>query len=262
MSILNDIVRTKWDEIEQLKLKSTIHEWIDRAHEGVEIRDFAAVLEGSPPIRLIAEVKRASPSQGLIRKDFDAREIAIAYQAAGAHCLSVLTDECYFQGSLSELAAVKQSVTLPVLRKDFILDPIQVWQARAFGADAVLLIAECLGDEQLSMLYETILEARMTPLVELYDEQNIERVQRLNPRLVGVNNRNLNTFEVDLRHSIRIRSEFRDDQIFVAESGIKTHDDVRLLERSGVDAMLVGQSLCEKPDISHATRMLLYGTNQ
>ena len=171
------------------------------------VRDFLAALSAGPPIRLIAEVKKASPSKGVIRADFDPVEIARIYQRHGAACLSVLTDQPYFQGSLEHLRQVRAAVDLPVLRKDFIIDPYQVIEARAAGADAVLLIAECLDDDLLERLHEAIVDLGMTPLVELYEPANLARVLRIGARLVGVNNRDLRTFQTDLEHTLRLRRQ-------------------------------------------------------
>jgi len=257
MSILAQIVATKQTEVAQLHSQSTMGEWRARAADAAPARDFLAALRGAPPLRLIAEVKKASPSQGVIRADFEPCAIAQAYQAAGAQCISVLTDETYFQGSLDYLAQVRDAVTLPLLRKDFIIDPIQVWQARACGADAVLLIAECLDKPTLQKLHHEILEAGMIPLVECYAAENLDPVLQLKPQIIGVNNRDLNTFQVDLQHSIRLRSLCPDDILFVSESGIHTRKDVQMLEAAQVDAMLVGQSLCQQPDVETATRQLI-----
>ena len=166
MSILDRIVATKREEIELLKQQSSLADWQTRARDAEPPRDFLRPLQTAPPIRLIAEVKKASPSQGIIRADFDPVPIAQAYATAGASCISVLTDEQYFQGKLDYLQQIRQHVDLPLLRKDFILDPIQVWQARASGADAVLLIAECLDRESMHELHNEIVSAGMTALVE------------------------------------------------------------------------------------------------
>ena len=155
---------------------------------------------------LIAEVKKASPSKGLIRADFDPVKIAQAYASSGASCISVLTDEHFFKGHLDYLEAIRAAVDVPLLRKDFILDASQVYEARMAGADAVLLIAECLSPKQLRQLHDLIVELGMTPLVELYDQANVDAVLACQPKLVGVNNRDLNTFEVDLMHSIRVKA--------------------------------------------------------
>ena len=225
--------------------------------EAAAVRDFFAPLAAGGPIKLIAEVKRASPSAGVIRSDFDPVAIARIYEAHGAACVSVLTDEPYFQGRLEYLTAIRAAVGLPVLRKDFILDTYQLVEARLAGADAVLLIAECLDDCNLRELFNEACELGMTPLVELYDPANLPRVLEAGATLIGVNNRNLHTFEVDLEHTIRMCERIPDHCVLVGESGIKTHADVKRLEAAGVDAILVGESLTREPDIGAAVDRLL-----
>lgn len=220
-------------------------------------RDFHAALSGAPPMRLIAEVKKASPSKGIIRADFEPVAIAQIYAAAGASALSVLTDRDYFQGSLDYLKAIRAVVDLPLLRKDFIIDAYQVYEARAAGADAVLLIAECLTPSQLSELYGLIRELGMHALIELYDPQNLQAVLDTGTSIIGVNNRDLHTFVVDLDHTLRLKTQIPADRILVAESGIASRADVLRLEQAGVAAMLVGESLMRQPDISLAVRTLL-----
>lgn len=179
-------------------------------------------------------------------------EIARSYQRHGATCLSVLTDRQYFQGSLEYLRQVCAAVDLPVLRKDFVIDPYQVWEARAAGADAVLLIAECLDDDLLERLHGLIVDLGMTPLVELYEPANLARVLRIGARLVGINNRDLHTFHVDLGHTLQLRREIPADRIVVSESGIRSRQDVERLEAAGVQAMLVGETLMARPDVCAA----------
>ena len=202
-------------------------------------------------------MKKASPSKGLIRADFQPVEIAQTYQQHGARCLSVLTDVTYFQGSLAYLQAIRAAVDIPLLRKDFILDRYQVLEARAAGADAVLLIAECLDDASLRSLHEDILALGMTPLVELYEPANLPRVLAIGARLVGINNRDLRTFHTDLEHVLRLRAQIPADRLVVAESGIRTHADVARLQAAGVNAMLVGESLMMQEDIGSAVDRLL-----
>ena len=202
-------------------------------------------------------MKRASPSKGLIRADFDPVQIAECYSESGASCISVLTDEKFFEGHLEFLKQIRASVDIPLLRKDFILDSYQVFEARAAGADAVLLIAECLSVEELYSLHFEIESLGMMPLVELYDVENLPAVLACNPKLVGVNNRDLNTFEVDLNHSVLVRKRVPEEITFVSESGIYTNSDVRLLRENGIDAMLVGESLMRADDIGAAVKALL-----
>lgn len=256
-TILDKIVATKRTEIEDAKAARPL-ETLQRASEMADTpRDFFGALADNPPIRLIAEVKKASPSRGVLREDFSPVDIAKTYEAHGASCISVLTDEPYFQGSLDYLRQVRQAVSLPVLRKDFILDPYQVWEARAAGADAVLLIAECLDDESLHTLFKLVVELGMTPLVELYDPANLPRVIEVGAKLIGINNRDLTTFYTDLEHTIRLKKCIPDDRVIVGESGIQTRADVIRLESAGIGAILVGEGLVTQDDIGAAVDELL-----
>jgi indole-3-glycerol phosphate synthase len=256
-TILDKIVATKRDEIAAAKSRLDERELRAQAKDAPGRKDFFGALAAVGPIKLIAEVKKASPSKGVIRADFDPVKIATIYEQSGATCLSVLTDAPYFQGSLEYLSRIRQAVTLPLLRKDFILDTYQLLEAVVAGADAVLLIAECLDDCNLRKLHNEALELGLVPLVELYDPENLPRVQAAGATLIGVNNRDLRTFEVDLGHTIRLRQDIPADCLLVAESGIATHQDVRQLADAGVDAILVGESLMSEPDIAAAVRRLM-----
>ncbi len=256
-TILDKIVATKRQEIEQAKSRRPVAELQAALRDAPPARDFFAALAAPGPIRLIAEVKKASPSKGIIRADFQPVEIAKAYERAGASCLSVLTDEAYFQGSLDYLRAIRQQVGLPVLRKDFILDPYQLLEAREAGADAVLLIAECLDDCHLRALHNEALEWGLTPLVEFYEPDNLPRVLEAGATLIGVNNRDLRSFSVDLHHTVRMREQVPDHCLLVGESGIHSREDVLLLERAGVNAILVGERLMASSDIAEAVHQLL-----
>ena len=278
-TILQQIVVTKRQEIEAARGRTPARELRAALTDASRPRDFFSALapksgqldsgrqgeigrldktgRSGHPIRLIAEVKKASPSAGLIRDDFDPASIGRIYEDHGAACLSVLTDAPYFQGRLEYLSAARAAVAIPVLRKDFILDSYQLLEARAAGADAVLLIAECLDDDAMCRLHQESLELGMTPLVELYEPENLDRVLAVGATVVGVNNRNLHTFEVDLSHSLRLRRELPEDTVFVSESGIRTRQDVDRLEAAGVDAMLVGESLMRQADIGKAVDSLL-----
>lgn len=258
-TILDKIVVTKRAEVERAKAARSDVELRAAIADAPEVRDFFAPLAAGGPIKLIAEVKKASPSAGVIRVDFDPVAIAKTYEAHGAACISVLTDEPHFQGRLEYLTHIRAAVDVPVLRKDFILDPYQLLEARAAGADAVLLIAECLDDCNLRKLFNATCELGMTPLVELYEPANLPRVLDAGATLLGVNNRNLHTFEVDLEQTIRMRAKVPDDCVLVGESGIKTRADVERLESAGVDAILVGESLTREPDIGAALDRLLGG---
>ncbi len=256
-TILDRIVATKHQEIEQAKSALPEAELSAKLADAPPVRNFFTPLAAGGTIRLIAEVKKASPSAGVIRPDFDPVEIARTYEAHGATCISVLTDEHYFQGRLDYLEQIRAAVALPLLRKDFILDTYQLLEARAAGADAVLLIAECLDDCNLRKLFNAACELGMTPLVELYEPANLERAFNAGATLIGVNNRNLHTFEVDLDHTIRLRERLPDECVLVAESGIRTGEDVQRLEAAGVDAILVGESLMREPNIGAAVDRLL-----
>ncbi|QEG34022.1 indole-3-glycerol phosphate synthase TrpC [Bythopirellula goksoeyrii] len=256
-TILEKIVATKRREVAEARTLVPESELRARVVDAPEVRDFFAALAQGDSIRLIAEVKKASPSAGIIREDFSPVEIAQIYEQHGAACISVLTDVSYFQGSLDYLSQVRAAVGLPVLRKDFIIDSYQLLEARVAGADAVLLIAECLDDCQLRKLYGEVIELGMTPLIELYEPENLPRVLETGTNLVGVNNRNLHTFEVDLGHTLRLRQEIPDDCVLVGESGIKTRADVLQLEQGGVDAILVGESLIREKNIGSAVDELI-----
>ena len=257
ISILKKIVDQKRQDIERSKSVVSLNQLQDQLKDAPQPRDFLAALTANSGVSLIAEVKRASPSKGLIRKDFDPVEIAQAYEAGGASCISVLTDEHFFQGHLDYLREVRSNVTIPVLRKDFILEPYQVVEARVAGADAVLLIAECLDESNLKNLHDKVVELGMTPLVELYEESNIDAVLNCGARLIGINNRDLRTFETDLQHTVRLRKKLPAEKTIVGESGIFTSQDVQVLASAGVDAMLVGESLMRSQDINEAVRDLL-----
>ena len=256
-TILDKIVAAKREEVRRAKSRVPAAAFRSQLAYAPPVRDFLAALAGPGPIRLIAEVKKASPSKGVIRDDFQPVAIAQIYQRHGASCLSVLTDGPFFQGSLDYLRRIRAAVDLPVLRKDFIIDPYQVVEARAAGADAVLLIAECLDDALLRELHEMVVELGMTPLVELYEPANLPRVLDAGARLVGINNRNLQTFQTDLEHTLKLRPRVPADRVLVGESGIRTREDVQRLEAAGVDAMLVGETLMASADIGAAVDGLL-----
>jgi indole-3-glycerol phosphate synthase len=257
MTILDEIVATKREEIARAKAAVSEAALRERLDDAPPRRDFFAALAAAGPIKLIAEVKKASPSAGVIRADFDPVAIARTYAEHGATCLSVLTDEPYFQGRLEYLSAIRQAVDLPLLRKDFILDAYQLVEARLAGADAVLLIAECLDDCNLRKLHNDAVELGLAPLVELYEPSNLPRVLAAGATLIGVNNRDLRTFSVDLEHTLRIRRDVPPQCVLVGESGIHTREDALRLEAAGVDAMLVGESLMAEADIGAAVDRLL-----
>ncbi len=256
-TILERIIATKRAEVAAAREAVPLAALRAAVAAAPPVRDFFSPLAAGKPIRLIAEVKKASPSKGLIRADFDPVQIARAYEAHGASCISVLTDESYFQGHLSYLTRVREAIELPVLRKDFIIDTYQLLEARVAGADAVLLIAECLDDCQLRKLFHEAIELGMTPLVEFYEPNHCARVLAAGATLIGINNRDLRTFQTDLLHTVRLRDQIPDDCVLVGESGIHGRADALVLEDAGVDAMLVGEHLMSQPDIGAAVRSLL-----
>ena len=256
-TILDKIVATKRQEIAAAKSQFPVSELHTRVVDAPPVRNFFAAIANSTEVSLIAEVKKASPSKGVICADFDPLKIAGIYEANGASCISVLTDESYFQGSLQYLNAIRQQTGIPLLRKDFIIDSYQLLEARVAGADAVLLIAECLDDCNLRKLHNEAIELGMTPLVEFYEPANLPRVLASGASLIGINNRDLQTFHTDLNHTIRLREEIPHDRLVVGESGIHGHVDLLKLQQAGVDAILVGGHLMGQQDIAVAVKSLL-----
>jgi len=255
--VLREIVDHKRIEVDRAKSAIPARELERRLADAPPVRGFAAALAARGPVALIAEVKRASPSAGTIRGDIDPVALALNYETCGAACLSILTDEKFFQGSLDDLVQVRRAVSIPVLRKDFLIDRYQVLEARAAGADCVLLIAECLDHCRLRELYFFASELGMDALVEIYEADNLERVLELEPAMVGVNNRNLRTFVTDLEHTLHLAPRAAARAILVSESGIRTGDDVARLQAAGVRAILVGETLMRAADVGITMAELL-----
>ncbi|WP_455385849.1 indole-3-glycerol phosphate synthase TrpC [Acidihalobacter prosperus] len=261
--ILRTILARKTEEIAHRRAAVPLAELRARAADAGPVRPFAGALEASIAsgrAGVIAEVKRASPSKGLIRPDFDPPAIARSYAAGGASCLSVLTDRDFFQGSEEFLVAARGACELPVLRKDFTVDPYQVYEARAIGADCVLLIAAALDDARLSELLDLAHELGMDALVEVHDAAELRRALMLPARLLGINNRNLRTFETRLETTLDLLAEIPADRRVVTESGIHTPQDVARLRGAGVQAFLVGEAFMRAPDPG-AALAALFQTN-
>jgi indole-3-glycerol phosphate synthase len=264
-TILDQIIATKRQEIAERSARTPIEAMKETISTLGRPRNFfhAVTHKGEKPLNLIAEVKKASPSAGVIRADFDPVRIAQTYAAAGADALSVLTDEKYFQGHLDYIHAIRDKVKLPVLRKDFIVDPYQVYESRAAGADAILLIAECLETSLMIDLQILATELHMTCLIEVHDMDNLIRVRdrvigfpHRSYSLLGINNRDLRTFKTDLGNTLRMAELVENREVLVSESGIHTNDDVKKLADAGVRAVLVGESLMRSDDIAGKIREL------
>ena len=256
-TILDRIVETKHREIEAAARKVSALELERRAGDAPPARDFTAAVGRAGAVRVIAEVKKASPSAGVIRPDFDPVAIATCYEQHGAAAISVLTDVEYFQGHLDYMTAVRRAVGCPVLRKDFVLDRYQLLEARAAGADAALLIAECLPGGQLAALQKEATALGLHTLVELHDADQLARVIDSGARVIGINNRDLRTFTTRLEHTLDLLPKIPADRVVVSESGIRTHADLERLRAAGARAVLVGESLMRAPDIGAALDELL-----
>lgn len=249
--ILDKIVAVKQQEVAAAMKRKSFETMRADAESRVLTRDFVGAMRNSianGQAAVIAEVKKASPSKGLLRQDFIAADIAQSYAEHGAACLSVLTDVSFFQGSADYLKQARASCQLPVLRKDFMVQPYQIYESRAMGADCVLLIAACLDDTQLRDFEAIAMGLDMAVLVEVHDEKECERALRLKTPLVGVNNRNLQTFEVSLNTTLRMCDQIPADRLLVTESGIQTRDDVLRMAAAGVHAFLVGEAFMRAPD--------------
>jgi indole-3-glycerol phosphate synthase len=268
--VLDEIVRHKRTEIESRRIASPMDELKRRVRDCPRPRNFFQAVthetDATPKLlNVIAEVKRASPSAGVIRADFDPVAIASAYHAAGADAISCLTDEKYFQGRLDYIDQIKSAIPLPVLRKDFIVDPWQVWESRAAGADAVLLIAECLATNEMIDLQILATELNLTCLIEVHSIENLMRVREgvigvpmKSYSLLGINNRNLATMKVDVGTTLRMAELVEDRRVLVSESGIQTRSHVEKLADAGVRAVLIGETLMRTGDVTATMRELFF----
>lgn len=260
MNVLMSIVEKKKERLNAAKSSVSLSELKERIKDIGRSRDFSGALRRTNgQIRLIAEIKKASPSKGLIRKDFDPVAIAKIYESKAVSAISVLTEEDSFQGHLSFIGKVKATASKPVLRKDFIFDEYQIYEAKANGADAILLIAAILDRSQASEYLQLASELGLGVLFEVHDEEDLEKALHVDAGIVGINNRNLKTLSIDLTTSLRLKKEVPAGKIIVSESGIRTRQDVITLQDNGIDAMLIGTSFMESRDIGEKIDSLLLG---
>jgi indole-3-glycerol phosphate synthase len=258
-TILDRILDRKVQEIEEHQKYISLAElrtYLESIRSEEQVRDFADALRTGDNIALIAEIKKASPSKGVLIENFDPVELAKTYSSSGASALSVLTDQHFFQGDLKFIYDVRMAVDLPVLRKDFLIDSYQIYASRVSGADALLLIVAALDDKQLAELLALTYELGMVALVEVHNEAEVDSALKAGARLIGVNNRDLMTFEVDLNTTARLAGLLPDDATLVAESGVFTPEDVRNMGRLGAHAVLVGEALVIAPDIGAQVKLL------
>jgi len=260
-NILDEIYNHKLLEVRNAKKKLSVQEICKKINcDNKNIPNFYEALknkEENVEIGLIAEIKKASPSHGLIREDFNHLEIANIYQQAGATCLSVLTDEKYFQGSNQYLQEIAQKTNLPILRKEFIVDTYQIYEAKMLGASCILLIIAMLNDEKLIELEKCALDSGLSVLIEVHNEEELQRASKLQSKLIGINNRNLKTLEVNIENSLKLVEQIPDDYLIVSESGIKDKADILLLEQAGISCFLIGEHFMKQKDIGLAVKDLL-----
>ena len=254
---LQEIINYKKEEFLYRKGKITDQEINSQIDSQEKPREFIKKLNNPEQLNLIAEIKKASPSKGLIRSDFNPIELAECYENGNASCLSVLTDEKYFQGNNKYIKMIKDKVNLPILRKDFIIDPWQIRESRALGADCILLIMAALSLDEAKLLENEAHNYDMDVLVETHTYEEIIMANKLKTNLIGINNRNLKTMEVDINNTINLKKHIDVDKIIVAESGLKNHKDLIMLKENGINIFLIGESLMKEQDLESATKKIL-----
>ncbi|HLF86431.1 MAG TPA: indole-3-glycerol phosphate synthase TrpC [Nitrospiria bacterium] len=254
---LNEILSYKKEEVRAKRSARGLSELKSRIEDLPATIPFGPAISKGDTVSLIAEVKKASPSKGIIREDFDPVKIARIYEESLASAISVLTDKAFFQGDLEYLALIRDAVKIPLLRKDFIIDEFQIYEARAYGADALLLIAAILEKTQLAEYQHLAYELGLDSLIEVHTEKEVEKVLGSAPKIIGINNRDLSTFDTDINTTRRLIKLIPDDKIVVSESGISTRDDMLALKDQGVDAVLIGETLMKSDDIGKKIRELL-----
>ncbi|TFG78247.1 MAG: indole-3-glycerol phosphate synthase TrpC [Thermodesulfobacteriales bacterium] len=259
--ILDEIIQNKTSEVEISKTSLPLEQIQEQIKDALPSRNFFDAINPKGELKIISEVKHASPSKGVFREDFDPVQIAKSYSRGGASAISVLTDEKYFRGSLSFLKNIRAEVDTPLLRKDFIVDPYQVYEARLFGADAILLIVAALDQTSLSELLELTHSLQMNAIVEVHDENELDRTLEADARIIGINNRDLRTFNVDLNVSINLSKKVPGDKIVIAESGIGSIEDIDRLRGEGVHVFLIGETFMKAPDPGQKLKELIESSN-
>ena len=261
--ILKQITDYKKSEVLELKKKQSIKDFEKEIINIENPRKFLDTLisASNDKFGLIAEVKKASPSKGIIRKDFNPEKIAIDYEKAGAACLSVLTDQNFFHGKSEYLEKIKKIVDLPILRKDFIIDEFQIFESRFIGADCILLIVACLNDTELNDFYNISKSLKMDALIEVHNEDELQRALKLNPKMIGINNRNLKNMTVTLDTSIKLVKKIPKNILVVSESGFKNHSDLKLMEQYGIKSFLIGETFMKSKNIESSVENILFGRN-
>ena len=254
--ILDKIIKAKRKEVDYLKESTSLEALKKAVRDLPSPRDFRKAIKG-PECSIIAEVKKSSPSKGRIREDFDPLKIASIYEANGAAAISVLTDEEFFEGKKSYLSEIKETISLPILRKDFIIDPYQIYETRVIGGDAVLLIAGILKEETLRQFINLAKSLGLSPLVEVHSRKEMDKALAAGAGIIGINNRNLKTFSTDLRTSVELAPFVPEDRIVISESGIHSREDLETLMKKGIYSFLVGETLMKAPDIGEKLRELL-----
>jgi indole-3-glycerol phosphate synthase len=259
-NILDKILATKKNEIKNAKQLFSLSDLTEKIETNNDERDFAAALQDKHKMRsqaVIAEIKKASPSKGIIRDTFDPVAIAESYEKGGAACLSVLTDKEYFQGDIDYIQQIKQTCQLPILRKDFIIDPYQIYESKAFGADCILLIAAALDLSEMKEFEAIAKSLNMAVLVESHNQAELEKALELNTLLIGINNRNLKTFDVSLQTSMDLKEKIPNDRIAITESGIFTREDIDLMNKHGISTFLIGEAFMRDADPGQSLENLI-----
>ena len=260
-NILENIIEFKKREVIELKRNFTINDFISTSNKIEKPRGFINKLLFAEKngFGLIAEIKKSSPSKGIIRKNFFPEKIALDYKESGASCLSVLTDSKFFGGNNEYLKKVKSIVDLPILRKDFLVDEIQIYESRFIGADCILLIVACLNDEELEKFYNLGKSLEMDVLLEVHNEEELERALILKPQMIGINNRNLKTMTVSLETSVSLLKIIPDNVIVISESGLKTHHDLKFMQSLGIKSFLIGETFMKSENIKRSVNKILHG---